>query len=116
MLRSASLWSVGINETESSIHLAYISLIGESKHYIYIENQFFMSSVAGSPINNSIALALVERIKKAYDNKENFRVIVVMPLMPAFAGEVDTNDASIMKIQLYWEYKTISRGGNSIYE
>lgn len=98
MVRSASLWSVGINEPENSIHLAYISLIAQAQHFIYIENQFFMSSNAGYPIDNKIAISIIRRIKDAYDRQENFKVIVVMPLLPAFSGEVETDAASIMKI------------------
>ena len=37
LLRSASKWSVGIHRTEDSIHQAYINLITQAKHYIYIE-------------------------------------------------------------------------------
>ncbi len=46
VLRSASLWSIGLSEdvVESSIHTAYIHLIEESQHCIYIENQFFISN------------------------------------------------------------------------
>lgn len=40
-----------------------------------------------------------------------------MPLLPAFSGEVESDtDGRTMRVQLYWEYRTISRGGNSIYE
>ena len=38
MVRSSSAWSCGVKETECSIHIAYIQLIGEAKHFIYIEN------------------------------------------------------------------------------
>ncbi len=45
VLRSASTWSMGFAEdvVECSIYTAYIHLIEESEHYIYIENQFFIS-------------------------------------------------------------------------
>ncbi len=42
ILRSSAGWSSGI-EKESSIHNAYVDLITNSKHYIYIENQFFIT-------------------------------------------------------------------------
>lgn len=44
IIRSAAYWSVGIDKRiESSILEAYYDLIDESKHFIYIENQFFIS-------------------------------------------------------------------------
>lgn len=58
----------------------------------------------------------MNRIKKAALNRENFQVIVVMPLLPGFEGEIDADNSNIMKIQLHWEYLTISRGGNSLLE
>jgi hypothetical protein len=43
ILRSATDWSVGLNKTERSILESYYSLIDNAKHYIMIENQFFIS-------------------------------------------------------------------------
>ena len=44
VLRSASYWSVGLDKkVENSILQAYYNLIENSKHYIFIENQFFVS-------------------------------------------------------------------------
>lgn len=45
VLRSASDWSAGIKYHEESIHNAYVHVIENSKHYIYIE----VSSVSTSP-------------------------------------------------------------------
>lgn len=39
-----------------------------------------------------------------------------MPLLPAFEGEIHDRKSSVLRIQLYWEYQTICRGGNSILE
>ena len=39
-----------------------------------------------------------------------------MPLLPGFEGEIDTEHSNVMKIQLHWEYLSISRGGKSILE
>ncbi|EGR28742.1 phospholipase d1, putative [Ichthyophthirius multifiliis] len=116
MLRSSSIWSCGIKDTECSIHMAYIHLIGQAQHFIYIENQFFISNLAGEPVTNNIALALVARIKQAFLRNEKFRVFVVLPLLPGFQGEIDGSNSGVLKIQLHWEYLTICRGGNSIYE
>ena len=84
MVRSSSNWSLGLknNNYEESIHIAYLQLISEAKHFIYIENQFFISSLAGKPVKNTIGDALVMRIKRAAEKKEKFKVIFVMPLLP----------------------------------
>jgi phospholipase D1/2 len=39
-----------------------------------------------------------------------------MPLLPGFEGEIDSEGSNVMKIQLHWEYLSISRGGRSIIE
>ena len=43
VLRSSSEWSAGLKTTENSILKAYYDLINNAEHYIYIENQFFIS-------------------------------------------------------------------------
>jgi phospholipase D1/2 len=54
IVRSASNWSIGLNKTESSILQAYYNIIDNSKHYILIENQFFISrSFSEEEYNNS---------------------------------------------------------------
>ena len=99
VLRSASEWSAGIKKTEHSILNGYYELISNAKHYIYIENQFFVSKSwtederkackhsISDIVKNEIALYLRKRIEKAYQNKENFKVFIFVPLLPGFAGE-----------------------------
>lgn len=114
IVRSAGPWSLGLDKPEHSIHSAYLHMIDEANHFIYIENQFFISSTAGKPVKNNIAMALLERIKIAASEHKNFRVIVLMPLLPGFEGKIDSS--SILKAQLHWEYSTICRGIASIIE
>jgi phospholipase D1/2 len=114
VIRSAGTWSLGLERTEHSIHTAYLNLIDQADHFIYIENQFFISNTAGDPVKNSIAQALVDRIGVAARNKEKFKVIVVLPLLPGFAGDIDDNSASVLRVQLHWLYSTISRSKTSI--
>jgi phospholipase D1/2 len=45
-----------------SLQIAYLKLITDAKHFIYIENQFFISSHAGAPVVNEISKAIVKRI------------------------------------------------------
>ena len=51
VLRSACSWSLGTRDElkEASIHTAYIEAIANAKHFIYIENQFFISNTANEP-------------------------------------------------------------------
>ena len=113
LVRSAGPWSLGVS-LETSVHLAYLHLIDQADHFVYIENQFFISSTGGDFVCNQVAQALVERIKLAASHNERFRVIVVLPLLPGFQGSIDSPSAALMRIELHWEYQTICRGANSI--
>ena len=56
MLRSCSKWSAGIDGVEDSIYRGYVSAIKSAEHYIYIENQFFITNsgkAAASTNSNS---------------------------------------------------------------
>ncbi|XP_022105989.1 phospholipase D1-like isoform X2 [Acanthaster planci] len=113
LLRSASKWSVGVKHTEDSIQKAYIKLIGEAKHYIYIENQFFIT-LPDSEVTNGIAQALYQRILRAYEERETFRVYVFLPLLPAFQGDVGEAGGGAIHAILHWEYQSICRGSKSL--
>ncbi|TBU21722.1 phospholipase D/nuclease [Dichomitus squalens] len=113
-VRSVSDWSHGVL-TECSIQNAYIDLIRTSEHFIYIENQFFISNTQeDGPVKNQIAKALVERIVRAGQEGKKFRVVVVIPEVPGFAGQI--KDESSVKIIMAAQYRTMNRGGHSIYE
>lgn len=113
VVRSVSDWSHGVL-TEHSIQNAYIRLIREAEHFIYIENQFFISATKpGGQIKNLIAQALVERIVSAAKDGAKFKVIIQIPELPGFAG--DLREGSVKTI-LSAQYRTINRGGSSIYE
>lgn len=115
VLRSVSQWSAGTSQIEESIHIAYCSLIEKSEHYIYIENQFFISGLAGDEIiRNRVLEALYRRIMRAYNEKRCFRVIIVIPLLPGFQGGLDDAGAASVRAIMHWQYRTICRGQNSI--
>lgn len=63
-------WSAGLDEDERSIYSAYVDLIRGAKHYIYIENQFFITNggnIDGQrDIRNFIGHEIVERIVQAH--------------------------------------------------
>ena len=127
VLRSASKWSVGIGKKENSILQAYYNLIDSAKHYLYIENQFFVSRAyddedkADCPhalsdvVENQIAYHIRKRIERAIFNKEKFRVFVFIPLLPGFAGEPESSGT--LQIILKHTYAGICRNhGVSIIE
>ena len=113
-LRSVCPWSIGLTTIEHSILEGYYKLIDNSKHYIYIENQFFISKPFSEEerrnsgvnlkklVENEIALHIRNRIELAFEKKEKFRVYVCIPLLPGFPGvpgENSTLDA-ILKYTL----------------
>ena len=120
VLRSVGEWSLGLKTKENSILEAYYQLIENSKHYIYIENQFFISrsfedNGKSYLVENKIALYIKNRILKAYRNKEKFRVYIFIPLLPGFAGEPEKSGT--LQIILKYTYEGICRNnGLSIIE
>eukprot|EP00828_Plagiopyla_frontata_P032009 TRINITY_DN41804_c0_g1_i1.p1 TRINITY_DN41804_c0_g1~~TRINITY_DN41804_c0_g1_i1.p1 ORF type:complete len:372 (+),score=54.94 TRINITY_DN41804_c0_g1_i1:472-1587(+) len=123
MLRSSSQWSSGLSssQTEKSIQMAYLNLILNAKHFIYIENQFFISSSlehvkAGGQVQNLIAESLYQRIVEANKKQQKFKVLILLPLLPAFAGEINDETAGVLRIQLHLQYETICRGEYSLFE
>ncbi|KAF2841991.1 phospholipase D [Patellaria atrata CBS 101060] len=118
MLRSASAWSIGTpDKVECSIMNAYTKCIQTSDHFVYIENQFFISScnVEDTQIINTIGDALVERIIRAHENGEDWRAIIVIPLMPGFQNTVDSQDGSSVRLIMTCQYRSICRGETSIF-
>ena len=129
-LRSISNWSIGLGKTETSILKAYYELIENSKHYIFIENQFFISKSYTDEekkkkninefskdelVKNEISLYIRRRIEKAYENNENFKVFVFIPLISAYPGNIDVNQG--LQLILKHMYKTINRNnGLSLIE
>ena len=93
--RSVSKWSHGTTETEHSIANAYREIISAARHFVYIENQFFITATDRSqkPILNMIGRAIVDRIIRAHNDAERFRIIVVIPAVPGFAGDLQGDAA-----------------------
>lgn len=117
ILRSASTWSLGTSHTECSIHNAYIQMIEKSEHFVYMENQFFISSTEalGVPIVNKIGDALVDRIKRAYQNDEDWRAVIIIPLMPGFQNTVAEAEGTSVRLIMQCQYRSICRGDSSIF-
>lgn len=118
MLRSACAWSIGTpNKTEHSILTAYVQAIATSEHFVYIENQFFISScqLDNVKVENQIGDALVDRIKRAHKNQEDWRACIVIPLMPGFQNTVENQDGSSVRLIMMCQYRSICRGESSIF-
>ena len=118
ILRSSSMWSTGTPDiTEHSIMNAYVKLIEESEHFVYIENQFFVSTceIDGRKIENLIGDALVERITRAAKNGEAWRAVIVIPLMPGFQNTVDSEGGTSVRLIMQCQYRSICRGETSIF-
>ncbi|KAG0590254.1 hypothetical protein KC19_1G084700 [Ceratodon purpureus] len=118
VIRSVGQWSAGTTQPEErSIHAAYCSLIERAEHFVYIENQFFISGMDGDEtIQNRVLQALYARIMRAHREGQCFRVIVVMPLLPGFQGGVDDSGAASVRFILHWQFRTICRGRHSLLE
>uniref|UniRef100_A0A671PT20 Phospholipase n=1 Tax=Sinocyclocheilus anshuiensis TaxID=1608454 RepID=A0A671PT20_9TELE len=114
VLRSAADWSAGIKHHEESIHNAYIQVIAKSKHFIYIENQFFISCADNKHVYNKIGDAIIERIIRAHKEKKPFRVYVVTPLLPGFEGDISTGGGNALQAVMHFNYRTMNRGEYSI--
>ncbi|KAL8864598.1 MAG: hypothetical protein Q9174_007293, partial [Haloplaca sp. 1 TL-2023] len=118
MLRSTTWWSIGTpNETECSILNAYIKMIEQSDHFVYVENQFFVTSceVEGTKIQNRIGDALVERIIRAAQKGEDWRAVILIPLMPGFQNTVDSQDGTSVRLIMQCQFRSICRGDTSIF-
>jgi len=115
--RSSAKWSHNII-TEHSIQNAYVEIIKNSQHFVYVENQFFITATGDQqkPVKNQIGAAMVERIIRAARNGEKYKMIIMIPSVPAFAGDLKGDDALGTRAIMEFQYDSINRGGHSIYE
>uniref|UniRef100_A0A8C6R347 Phospholipase n=1 Tax=Nannospalax galili TaxID=1026970 RepID=A0A8C6R347_NANGA len=98
LLRSAADWSAGIKYHEESIHTAYIHVIENSKHYIYIEVSLFFVKclvIAMKKVNNSPGL----------EEGRRYRVYVVIPLLPGFEGDISTGGGNALQAIMHFNYR-----------
>lgn len=118
LLRSAGPWSIGTpDKTEHSIMNAYVKMIEESEHFVYMENQFFITSceTEGSVVFNKIGDALVERIVRAYNNDEAWRAMILIPLIPGFQNTVEEEGGTSVRLIMQYQFRSICRGDSSIF-
>lgn len=116
VVRSSADWSSGIL-TDHSIQNAYCEIIRNAQHYVYIENQFFVTATGDQqpPIHNTIGGAMVDAVLRAAEEGRKFRIIVLIPAIPGFAGDLRDNAAAGTRAIMDYQYKSICRGENSIF-
>lgn len=117
IVRSCCKWSHGV-PVEHSIADAYIQTIKDSKHFVYMENQFFITATGDKqkPIRNLVGAAIVERAVRAARNNEDWHMIINIPSVPAFAGDLKDDSALGTRAIMEFQYFSINRGGHSIME
>lgn len=116
--RSAGPWSLSTaNTVEHSIQNAYLKAIEQSDHFVYIENQFFVTSTVmeNTEIENRVGLALVERIVRAHRQGTKWRAVIVIPATPGFPMAYDHPEGGSVRIIAELEYLSICRGPESIF-
>jgi hypothetical protein len=127
VLRSVGTWSIG-TQKETSIASTYCAMIMNAKyvellgicsmfeftcyllhccdrHYIYVENQFFVSASNGNEVKNEVSKWLLERLVTAAQHRQMFRLIIVIPLHP----EGDYLNDRAVQVVMHYQYQTICR-------
>lgn len=118
LTRSVADWSHGFL-VENSVQNAYIGMILDARHSIYMENQFFIAGGEDLKVerfHNKVGDAIVERILRAARAGEKFRVTVFIPALPGFPGDIQGDAAVSVRAIMNFQYKSINRGGKSILE
>ncbi|KAG4429802.1 hypothetical protein IFR05_014713 [Cadophora sp. M221] len=117
IVRSVGHWSHGA-PTEHSIVDAYVDIINKSEHFLYFEHQYFITATSDKqyPVLNKIGSSIVDRILRAARAKQKFKIIVVMPAQPAFAGDIQYDSSPGTLAIMGFHYNSVSRGGSSIMQ
>lgn len=117
LVRSSADWSSGILK-DHSIQNAYIEIIRNAQHYVYIENQFFITATGDqqAPVHNTIGRAIVDAVVQAAKGNRKFKVIIMIPAIPGFAGDLRDDAATGTRAIMDYQYKSICRGEHSIFE
>jgi len=100
--------AAGGSRTEKGPNEAYVRMIKSAQHYIYIENQFFISDCPANKkfVHNEIASVVAQRISRAiWDEHQTgsqvpFRVILMLPAHPEGPLEDASTAFRILALQL----------------
>ena len=66
-------------------------------------------------LKNEMVKTLCTRIIDAFKKKQNFKVIIVVPLLPGFEGDPGDPSSTILRIQIHYQREAILTGENSIF-
>ncbi|KAL5513890.1 hypothetical protein ACEPAG_2651 [Sanghuangporus baumii] len=97
----------------SSPSSAQLSTPSLNPHIAHVAHSI-SNTVDKGPVKNLLAKALVDRILMAARSGTKFKVFILIPEVPGFAGDI--KDQSAIKTIMAAQYRTMNRGGDSIYE
>ncbi|HIO57968.1 MAG TPA: hypothetical protein EYN30_04760, partial [Candidatus Poseidoniales archaeon] len=111
--------------TETDIMQGYRNIIDEAEHYLYIENQFFISNFEPSSttdpiIVNDIATKIAERVIRAIDEGKKFKVYIVVPVHSEGIISSDTKGINnyhtdfVVQGTIRRQLETVYRGSDSM--
>ena len=66
-------------------------------------------------LENKIVELLAERIIRAKKEGKKFRVVIVMPLLPGFEGNIADPASTVLRIQVHWQFQAINRSEKSLH-
>lgn len=102
IVRSIGRWASGVKRTETSVANAIRDAIREAETFVYIETQFLIST-QGKDLVPSLADVIIQRVRRAFDQRTPFHIVVVLPMFPE--GD-PTSDKSKQRI-MFWQKNTI---------
>jgi len=91
---------------EQSLYRAWLDLISNAEHFLYIEQQTFVSCFAGGGAMNVVIEVLRKRVVRAIQQQQAFRVILLLPV-PEGVG-------AVARESMKWQYSTLCRGASSL--
>lgn len=94
-----------------------VSELYSGEPYILMDIQFFITATGTqqAPIHNLLGKAIVDACATAHREGRKFRVIIVIPAIPGFAGDLRSDAAAGTRAIMDYQYKSICRGENSIF-
>jgi phospholipase D1/2 len=69
-----------------------------------------------APVHNIIGKSIVDAVVRASREGRKFRVIIVIPAVPGFAGDLRQDAALGTRAIMDYQYKSLHRGEHSIFE
>lgn len=75
-----------------------------------------MTTDSAATVRNEISEEIYRRVALAVLRDEPFKVWVMLPLIPGFAGELDDPEAVIPRVIMHWQYNTICRSPHSLLQ